>query len=92
MVHSVLSMTCVCIINILYECSPTYYFNKIFIFVIKQYIIMRGSRIFRQGGGGGGGVLVSLTKKSSDNVFFFVFFFSFFLVLSLFNRSQMVNF
>ena len=33
-------------------------------------------------GGGGGGVQVSLTKKSSDV----------FLVLSLFNRSQMVNF
>ena len=32
----------------------------------------------------GGGVQVSLTKKSSDNVFF--------LVLSLFYRSQMVNF
>ena len=47
---------------------------------------MRGSRNFRQGGGGGG-VQVSLTKKSSDNVFFF-----FFLVLSLFYRSQMLNF
>ena len=34
-----------------------------------------------------GGVQVSLTKKSSD-----VFFFAFFLVLSLFYRSQMVNF
>ena len=33
-----------------------------------------------------GGVQVSLTKKSSDNVFFF------FLVLSLFYRSQMVIF
>ena len=33
---------------------------------------------------GGGGVQVSLTKKSSDNFFF--------LVLSLFYRSQMVNF
>ena len=30
-------------------------------------------------------------KKSSDKVFFFFFFF-FFLVLSLFYRSQMVNF
>ena len=34
-----------------------------------------------------GGVQVSLTKNSSDNVFFF-----FFLALSLFYRSQMVNF
>ena len=40
-------------------------------------------------GGGGGGVQVNLTKKSSDNVFFFFFFF---FVLSLFCRSQMVNF
>ena len=39
---------------------------------------MRGSRNFRQGG-----VQVSLTKKSSDSVFF--------LVLSLFYRSQMVK-
>ena len=39
---------------------------------------MRGSRNFRQGGGGGPG--------QSDNVFFV------FLVLSLFYRSQMVNF
>ena len=37
-----------------------------------------------------GGVQVSLTQKSSD-VFFFCFVF-FFLVLSLFYRSQMVNF
>ena len=37
---------------------------------------MRGSRNFRQGGGGGG-------PGQSDNVF---------LVLSLFYRSQMVNF
>ena len=52
---------------------------------------MRGSRNFRQGGG----VQVSLTK-SSDNVFLFIFFLFFFyyyfLVLSLFYRSQMVNF
>ena len=44
--------------------------------------------------GGGGGVYVNLTK-SSDNVFLGVFgvvFFAFFLVLSLFYRSQMVNF
>ena len=35
---------------------------------------------------GGGGVQVSLTKKA------LTFFFAFFLVLSLFYRSQMVNF
>ena len=40
---------------------------------------MRGSRNFRQGGGG--------VQVSSD-----VFFLFFFLVLSLFFRSQMVNF
>ena len=45
---------------------------------------MRGSRNFRQGGPG------QSDKKSSDNVFFFFFFFL--LVLSLFYRSQMVNF
>ena len=39
--------------------------------------------IFVRGGWGGPGQ-VSLTKKSSDNIFF--------LVLSLFYRSQMVNF
>ena len=37
-------------------------------------------------GGGGGVVQVSLTKRSSDNLT------CFFLVLSLFYRSQMVNF
>ena len=41
---------------------------------------------FSSGGGGGPG---QSDKKSSDNVFFFFFFF---LVLSLFYRSQMVNF
>ena len=51
------------------------------------FACMRGSRNFRQGGGGGPGQ--SDKKKSSDNVFFFFFFF---LVLSLFYRSQMVNF
>ena len=45
-------------------------------------INMRGSRNFRQGGGPG-----QTHQKSSDNVFF-VFFF----VLSLFYRSQIVNF
>ena len=43
---------------------------------------MRGSRSFHQGGGGPG----QIDKKSSDNVFIY------FLVLSLFYRSQMVNF
>ena len=38
--------------------------------------------------GGGGGVQVNLTKKSSDNLQRFFFF----LVLSLFYRSQMVIF
>ena len=48
---------------------------------------MRESRNFRQGvggGGGGGGGPGQSDKKSSD-------FFLFFLVLSLFYRSQMVN-
>ena len=40
-------------------------------------------------GGGGGGVQVSLSKKALTTFFFFFFFF---LVLSLFYRSQMVNF
>ena len=39
-------------------------------------------------GVGGGGVHVNLAKKSSDVLFFFAFF----LVLSLFYRSLMVNF
>ena len=43
-------------------------------------LILLGSRKFRKGGGGPG----QSDKKSSDNVFF--------LVLSLFYRSQMVNF
>ena len=47
---------------------------------------MRGSRNFRQGGGGGPG---QSDKKSSDNVFFLFFFL---VDLSLFYRSQMVNF
>ena len=55
---------------------------------------MRGSRNFRPGGGGGGGGgSTSIGQKSSDNVvFWLLLFFSFFLVLSLFYRSQMVNF
>ena len=44
---------------------------------------MRGSRNFRQGGGGGG--YVNRTKKLWQRCLFF-------LVLSLFYRSQMVNF
>ena len=43
----------------------------------KCWLVMRGSRNFRQGGPG------QSDKKSADN---------FFLVLSLFYRSQMVNF
>ena len=50
---------------------------------MAQLYDMRGSRNFRQGGPG------QSDKKSSDNVSFFLFFF---LVLSLFYRSQMVNF
>ena len=38
------------------------------------------------------GVQVRLTKKKALTTFFFFFFFFFFLVLSLFYRSQMVNF
>ena len=44
----------------------------------KSSLLMRGSRNFRQGGPG------QSDKKSSDNVFF--------LILSLFYRSRMVNF
>ena len=56
----------------------------------EQYVyncsdIMRGSRNFRQGGPG------QSVKESSDNVFNFFFIF-YFLVLSLFYWSQMVNF
>ena len=47
---------------------------------------MRGSRNFRQGGPG------QFDKKALTTFFFFFFFFFFFLVLSLFYRSQMVNF
>ena len=51
-------------------------------------IVIKHSRIQEFSSGGGG--LGQSDKKSSDNVFFFFFFF--FLVLSLFYRSQMVNF
>ena len=47
---------------------------------------MRESSNFRRGGGGGGGGPGQSDKKSSD------VFFCFFLGLSLFHRSQMVNF
>ena len=54
--------------------------------VNKNPLAMRGSRNFRQGGPGPG--QSDKKKRSSDNaVFLFVF-----LVLSLFYRSQMVNF
>ena len=54
---------------------------------------MRESRNFRQGGGGGGGEGPGQADiKKSDDLFPFFFFFFFFLVLSLFYRSQMVNF
>ena len=46
----------------------------------NKNLCMRGSRNIRQGGSS------QSDKKSSDNIFFF------FLVLSLFYRSQMVNF
>ena len=47
----------------------------------------KGIFVRRGGGGGGGGGPRQSDKKSSDNVFFLAFF----LVLRLFNRSQMVN-
>ena len=50
-------------------------------------VAMHKSRNFRQGRGGGGGGPGQSDKKSSD-----IFFCCFFLVLSLFYRSQMVNF
>ena len=53
---------------------------------------MRGSRIFRHGGGGGGGGPRQSDKKNSDSVVCLFLFFAFFLVLSLFYRSQIVNF
>ena len=59
--------------------------KNIYISCADPGIFVRGGG----GGGGGGGVQVSLTKKSLT---FFFFFFFFFLVLSLFYRSQMVNF
>ena len=51
---------------------------------------MRGSRNFRQGGGGGGGGPGQSDKKAVTT--FYIFFYLFFLVLSVFYRSQMVNF
>ena len=52
---------------------------------VRMNITCADQGIFVRGGGPG-----QSDKKSSDNVFFFFFFF--FLVLSLFFRSQMVNF
>ena len=43
-------------------------------------------------GGGGGGVQVNLTKKALTTFVFLLVFLLFFFVLSLFFRSQMVNF
>ena len=55
---------------------------------------MRGSKNFRQGGGGGGGGGrgPGQSDKKALTTFFIYFFHYFFLVLSLFNRCQMVNF
>ena len=50
------------------------------------YIYTRGSRNFRQGGGGGGGGGPGQSDKKALTTIFF------FLDLSLFYRSQMVNF
>ena len=57
------------------------------LYKVRMNITCADPGIFVRGGGGGGGVQVNLTKKAD------VFFFSFcFFVLSLFFRSQMVNF
>ena len=74
-----------------FECTKTeptnYQYSLKLYYDWQRCHAMRGSRsfpgIFVRGEGG---VQVSLTKKSSDNVFFF------FLVLSLFDISQMVIF
>ena len=55
--------------------------------LFRQRVVKRKVKQSRWFMSGSRGVQVSLTKKSSD-----VFFFAFFLVLSLFYRSQMVNF
>ena len=52
----------------------------------KSGAVWAHARIQEFSSGGGGGVQVSLTKKALTT------FFCFFLVLSLFYRSQMVNF
>ena len=68
--------------------QPVTYFLRYWIYFNvrrEASIPMRGSRNFRRGWGGG--VQVSLTKKALTT-----FFFSFFFVLSLFYRSQIVNF
>ena len=61
--------------NLQYSLNLSFFDRK----SLYQVHHMRGSRNFRQGGGGPG----QYDKKSTDNVFFF-------LVLSLFFRSQMV--
>ena len=53
------------------------------LYKVRMHITCANPGIFVRGGGGPG----QSDKKSSDNVFFF-----FFSVLSLFYRSQMVNF
>ena len=64
---------------------------------ISFLLLCTDPEIFVRGGGGGGGS-TSIWQKSSDNVVVFLFCFlgwgvcAFFLVLSLFYRSQMVNF
>ena len=59
-------------------------------------VTMRGSRNFSHGGGGGGDWgSTSIWQKKNTLTAFFVclfLFFAFFLVLGLFNWSQMVNF
>ena len=58
------------------------------LYKVRMNITCADPGIFVRGVGGGGGVQVNLTKKALTTFFFF-FFFS---VLSLFFRSQMVNF
>ena len=57
--------------------------HVVVLFIYKQTDSMRGSRNFHQGGGGPG----QSDKKALTTFFFFIF-----LVLSLFYRSQIVNF
>ena len=56
------------------------------LYKVRMHITCADPGIFVRGGGGGGGrVQVNLTKKALTTCFFF-------FVLSLFFRSQMVNF